>query len=178
VTVYLIRHGETHWNRKHRLQGILDVPLNCAGLSQARTVDLHEPTVARKTYLSRDTERPAVARGGGRRSARDRSRELDRNDNCRNCKTTFGRALGLEVEPGEISASNGGAAANGLSPEHKGFVPGPGFAHVAKRAACEPRRCQRAFPAFRVWRAHRESVGVSPTARQGLRSPIEGTRNQ
>jgi broad specificity phosphatase PhoE len=36
VTVYLIRHGETHWNRKHRLQGILDVPLNCAGLSQAR----------------------------------------------------------------------------------------------------------------------------------------------
>jgi len=36
VTLYLIRHGETHWNRKHRLQGIRDVPLNCAGLRQAR----------------------------------------------------------------------------------------------------------------------------------------------
>ena len=36
MTIYLIRHGETHWNRKHRLQGILDVPLNCAGLGQAR----------------------------------------------------------------------------------------------------------------------------------------------
>ena len=36
MTIYLVRHGETHWNRKHRLQGVLDVPLNCNGLRQAR----------------------------------------------------------------------------------------------------------------------------------------------
>jgi broad specificity phosphatase PhoE len=35
VTIYLIRHGETHWNRKHRLQGIRDLPPNRAGLRQA-----------------------------------------------------------------------------------------------------------------------------------------------
>jgi phosphoserine phosphatase len=36
VTIYLIRHGETYWNGKHRLQGIRDLPLNCAGLRQVR----------------------------------------------------------------------------------------------------------------------------------------------
>lgn len=34
--LYLVRHGETDWNREQRLQGILDVPLNRAGVAQAR----------------------------------------------------------------------------------------------------------------------------------------------
>lgn len=34
--VYLVRHGETDWNREQRLQGALDVPMNAAGLAQAR----------------------------------------------------------------------------------------------------------------------------------------------
>jgi broad specificity phosphatase PhoE len=34
--LYLVRHGETDWNREHRLQGTLDVPLNSAGVAQAR----------------------------------------------------------------------------------------------------------------------------------------------
>jgi broad specificity phosphatase PhoE len=34
--LYLVRHGETNWNREHRLQGVLDVPLNEAGAAQAR----------------------------------------------------------------------------------------------------------------------------------------------
>lgn len=34
--LYLVRHGETDWNREQRLQGTLDVPLNRAGVAQAR----------------------------------------------------------------------------------------------------------------------------------------------
>lgn len=34
--LYLVRHGETDWNRERRLQGTLDVPLNDIGIAQAR----------------------------------------------------------------------------------------------------------------------------------------------
>lgn len=34
--IYLVRHGETDWNREQRLQGTLDVPLNRVGVAQAR----------------------------------------------------------------------------------------------------------------------------------------------
>jgi broad specificity phosphatase PhoE len=34
--MYLVRHGETDWNREQRLQGVLDVPLNETGVAQAR----------------------------------------------------------------------------------------------------------------------------------------------
>ena len=36
MKIYLIRHGETPWNRESRIQGREDVPLSRRGLAQAR----------------------------------------------------------------------------------------------------------------------------------------------
>jgi probable phosphoglycerate mutase len=38
VTIFLIRHGETRWNRERRNQGLLDSPLTKRGIAQARAI--------------------------------------------------------------------------------------------------------------------------------------------
>ena len=38
--LYVLRHGETEWNRQHRWQGRLDSPLTAHGMDQARALGL------------------------------------------------------------------------------------------------------------------------------------------
>ena len=39
--LYLIRHGQTEWNKHERFRGRLDVPLNSAGHAQAAAIAVH-----------------------------------------------------------------------------------------------------------------------------------------
>lgn len=41
IDLWLVRHGETDWNRELRFQGHLDAPLNALGLQQAHRLGLH-----------------------------------------------------------------------------------------------------------------------------------------
>lgn len=38
MSLYLVRHGETDWNREKRFQSRSDIPLNAAGRAQARRI--------------------------------------------------------------------------------------------------------------------------------------------
>ncbi|HEX7834900.1 MAG TPA: histidine phosphatase family protein [Pseudolysinimonas sp.] len=65
--LYLVRHGETDWNRQHRIQGLTDIPLNATGRRQARAAGR---LLSRRSWdgiyaspLSRATETASIIAG-------------------------------------------------------------------------------------------------------------------
>jgi uncharacterized phosphatase len=65
--LYLVRHGETDWNRQRRIQGLTDIPLNDTGRSQALATGL---LLARRSWdgiyaspLSRARETASIIAG-------------------------------------------------------------------------------------------------------------------
>ncbi len=66
---YLVRHGETEWNRADRAQGHADVPLNDAGREQAqalaKAVGSRRFDAAFSSDLSRATETTRILLNGG-----------------------------------------------------------------------------------------------------------------
>jgi len=53
----VIRHGETDWNRQHRFQGQIDVPLNAIGQAQARRLAERLADEAIDVLLASDLQR-------------------------------------------------------------------------------------------------------------------------
>jgi broad specificity phosphatase PhoE len=55
--LYLVRHGETDWNRENRAQGQHDVPLNEKGREQARHIGVFLRRVQPSTLICSDLSR-------------------------------------------------------------------------------------------------------------------------
>jgi broad specificity phosphatase PhoE len=55
--LFIVRHGETDWNRKKLLQGSTDIPLNETGKSQARVLQKQFETITFDAVYSSDLMR-------------------------------------------------------------------------------------------------------------------------
>ncbi len=64
IDLWLVRHGETDWNRELRFQGHLDAPLNGLGMQQAQRLGEHlarlqpRPLLASDLLRTRQTAEP------------------------------------------------------------------------------------------------------------------------
>ena len=54
IDLWLVRHGETDWNRELRIQGHLDAPLNALGLRQAERLGQHLAAQGPRTVVASD----------------------------------------------------------------------------------------------------------------------------
>ena len=59
-TLYIVRHGETDWNKMGKYQGIIDVPLNENGLNQAKACGEALKDITFDRILSSDLSRALV----------------------------------------------------------------------------------------------------------------------
>src|SRR5438105_2360386 len=57
TTLYLVRHGETDWNRDGRVQGHSDTPLNATGRAQAKSLASRVDDVTFGSAFSSDSSR-------------------------------------------------------------------------------------------------------------------------
>ena len=76
MTIFLVRHGETEWNRTRRYQGWSDSPLTLRGIAQAEAIG------RRLAALPEAANAPIVASpiGRARRTAEIIAECLDRTD--------------------------------------------------------------------------------------------------
>jgi probable phosphoglycerate mutase len=70
----VIRHGETDWNRQHRFQGQIDVPLNAAGRAQAERLAQRLARESFDVVVASDLQR---AHATAQAAAAGRSIEVD-----------------------------------------------------------------------------------------------------
>ena len=63
IDLWLVRHGETDWNRELRFQGHLDAPLNALGLRQAERLGQHLANQAPRTLVASDLLRTRQTAG-------------------------------------------------------------------------------------------------------------------
>lgn len=85
-TLYIVRHGETDWNKLGKYQGITDVPLNENGLAQAKACGESLKNVIFDRIISSDLSRAVVTAESIRRDKKipihqdKRLRELNFGD--------------------------------------------------------------------------------------------------
>lgn len=104
--LFLIRHGETAWNKQHRFQGSADIPLNGTGLAQADAVGERMASLPLSRIISSDLKRAYQTATAVARHHPDVPVEAD----ARIQEISFGKWEGLtykqiqETYPGDLEA--------------------------------------------------------------------------
>ncbi len=134
MTIYLLRHGETEWNRAGRMQGHLDSPLTARGEAQAQAVG----EALSELIDGGDFDMVASPLGRTRATAAIIARALGRDPeamttDARLMEMTWGDWDGLTLA--EIEARDPGALARRKA-DHWDYRPpggGENYAMVARR---------------------------------------------
>lgn len=139
--LYLVRHGETDWNRVQRLQGTIDTPLNPIGVGQARHVADRFRSLAVSAVMTsplvraRSTAVAIARRSGAPMIVNPLLAELD-----------HGSWAGLTI-PAIASTCPGAVIDSRLQPDALAASGGETLAAAYRRASAVLRRLVAASPA-------------------------------